>query len=746
MTHRGFSRAEIGAVFLLAAALFASARAFADAAPPLKLSSWRWAPGDGIDRADPRYDDSSWTAVELPSAIPAKEGRGSFWLRAELPAGAAALGGGAYLYMGKIDSAAEIYLGGSLVAVRGHFPPRYASNTNEPSVFLLPPGLASAERPTVLAIRFFSPSSSVSLVPISIMDSEAARFQRDVVAFFNVRLYAVLGALCAFIGAYFLLLWLSRRSEYTNLWYAVSSLAIAYYFADMGSPGSLLIDYGLRRALAKSCLSISMSALIAFFAVYFGVKRPRWLAPALIVVPLILLAAFLWASGDFSRINLVFNVGLLYVQAAIVFIAFATIRGVLRGGRESIPLLAGVVLGLGFGTYDVFHKVSGIEPFAWLQGVGFFCLNLSLFVTLTLRSGRLNRELERYAADVESKKAQLASYVERIGKVADSVTVIAERIDSDAESAAASAEKLSAAAERIGGNAEKQARASSESAASVEHLIEALGSIRKGVNSQAGGIAEVSASIRVIAKEAESVAASVGTTAEFARSLDGTAERGRAAAVALSGAIERIQETSRGISSIVDAVEDFAEQTNLLAMNAAIEAAHSGAAGRGFAVIATEIKKLAAASAERASRIRESVAEIGERIDNGVESNGRVREALSSVADGAKTASSGIGGIGSALAAQRDATERLRSSLIELSNAADAIRGEAERRDADGEKARQRMTELVALSADLRTSIAGIAAENAAIAESIRRLALVSRDGKEAALGLRQLLEAKAGA
>jgi hypothetical protein len=56
------------------------------------------------------------------------------------------------------------------------------------------------------------------------------------------------------------------------------------------------------------------------------------------------------------------------------------------------------------------------------------------------------------------------------------------------------------------------------------------------------------------------------------------------------------------------------------------------------------------------------------------------------------------------------------------------------------------MNELVALSADLRTAVSGMAAENAAIAESIRRLASVSRDGRNAALGLRQLLETKTGA
>ncbi|MFA6504511.1 MAG: methyl-accepting chemotaxis protein [Treponemataceae bacterium] len=726
--------------FAIVLLFFSSFLAFSD-----DFATWRFTEGDQIEWAAPDFNDSGWKTLELPASVSTKEMGGSFWLRAILPVGTSAIPGGAYLLLGKIDAAAEVYLNGSLIGFRGSMPPRYASNANNPSVFLLPSGLLKSDGETMLAVRFANPSSSIHLGRISVANAESARYQTNIIAFFNVQLYAILGVLCAFIGVYFLLLWTFRRNEYTNLWYALSSLAIAYYFSDMGSFGSI-IDYGLRRALAKSCLTVSMSALIAFFVVYFKVKRPRWLAPTLITVPVAALIAFIASAHDFSKISLVFTIGLLYVQIAIVFIAFVTIRGVFRGDRESIPLLFGVALGVGFGTYDVVHKVTGVEPFAWLQGVGFFCLNLSLFVTLTLRSSRLSRELERYSADVAAKTAQLSSYVERIGGVADSVTVIAERIDSDADTAASSAEKLSAAAERIGGNAEKQAKASTESAEAVSHLIEALRSIRKGVDSQAGGIAQVSASIQVIAKEAEAVASNVEKTAEFARSLDGTAERGRAAAGTLSEAIERITETSQGISSIIDAVEDFAERTNLLAMNAAIEAAHSGAFGRGFAVIASEIKKLAAASADRASRIRESVAEIGVRIDKGVESNGRVRDALTSVAEGAKTASSGIGGIGVALASQRDATDRLRQSLSELSKAADAIRGEAERRDGDGVKAQERMTELVALSDDLRTSIAGIVTENAAIAESIRRLALVSKDGKEAALGLHELLVSRRGA
>lgn len=694
------------------------------------LPSWELFRG-----ADPA--SGTWERIDMPSSITTGGRNGTVWLRTRIPSPQDAA---AYFLLGRLDAAAEIFVNGSLIARRGVFPPRYAVATNEPGVYLLPRGLLRGDGNDELTVRLFVPSSMLSIPRLSLIGEQEAAYQRNVIVFFNLRLYVIMAALCGFIGLYFLLLWTSKRDDFANLWYAVCSLSIAYYFADMGSSVSFL-PYALNRALAKTGLTISMSGLIAFFVVHFKVPRPAWLAPVLVGVPLAMLVAYLVGRGDFTTVNLIFTIGLLYVQIAIFFILFVTVRSVVRGNREAIPLLVGVGLGLAFGTYDVVHKATGIEPFAWLQGVGFFCLNLSLFVTQTVKAARFHRDLERYAADVEAKTAQLGSYVDQIGSVADSVTAIAERVDADAEGAAGSVEKLAAAAERIGENAEKQASASKETAEAVVRLVEALRSIRRGVDSQATGIADASAAIKVIATESESVAASIGKTADFARSLDGTAEKGRAAVAGLADAIQRIKDTSRSISLIVDAVEDFAERTNLLAMNAAIEAAHSGAAGRGFAVIAAEIKGLAAASAERAAKIRESVAEIGVRIGNGVESSERVRDALSSVAEGAKTASSGISEISGALASQHDAAERLRSSLYALAEAAETIKGEAEQRDQDAQKVRSKISDLASFASELQESIVGIVEENAAIAESMRRLALISRDGKDAALGLRRMLE-----
>jgi methyl-accepting chemotaxis protein len=704
------------------------------------LVPWKYAEGDDMDYADVDFQDSSWKIVSVPFTVPLKDG--FCWLRTEIQGSPELLAEALYLSVDRLDSAAEIYLNGSLIARRGVLGPTYSTPVNKPGVFFLPPGLLKSDARNVLALRLKSPASEVDIPAIKILDRTGELYEDTFVSFFNFELYSILGILCASIGLYFLSLWLTRRQDTPNLWYAISSFAIGYYFIEMGSTVPLL-PYSINRAVAKACLTISMASLVAFFIDYFQFKRRRLVVGFLVAIPLVSLIAYVLVRKDNVALNSVFNLNLIFVQISILFIIVASVRGVIRRAPGAIPILIGVVIGVALGTHDVIYAMRNLKPFAWLQGLGFFSMNISLFITLTQRSSRLYKELENYSKDVEDKTRQLSTYISRIEQTAASVSAITAEIDADAGAAAASADKLAAEAEHIGMNADKQAQAARDSEEAVARLGQSLGLVRSGVDSQAAGIAESAQSVAIVADSAASVSESVESTAAFARGLDGTAEQGRHASRNLDEAIARIKEAAGEVSSTVGAVEDFAERTNLLSMNAAIEAAHAGAAGRGFAVIAGEIKGLASASAERTVRIRESISDIVKRIENGVGANAEVAQALDSVADGAKVALTSILSVSTSLTAQSQATDKLRTALESLSASASSIRAEAERQDEDGRRIGARMAELVSLSNELRESIAGIAKENAAIAETTKHLASVSRDGKEAVSGLRLILESR---
>ena len=160
--------------------------------------------------------------------------------------------------------------------------------------------------------------------------------------------------------------------------------------------------------------SVSLAALVAFFIDYFKLKRPKLLVGVLIALPVASLAAYLISRNDVVAMNKIFNLNLLFVQASILFVAIVSVRAVARGDRGAIPILVGVVLGVGFGTHDVIYAVMDKKPFAWLQGFGFFSMNISLFITLTQRSSRLHKELREYSKDIEDKTRQLSTYLERI--------------------------------------------------------------------------------------------------------------------------------------------------------------------------------------------------------------------------------------------------------------------------------------------------------------------------------------------
>jgi methyl-accepting chemotaxis protein len=152
-----------------------------------------------------------------------------------------------------------------------------------------------------------------------------------------------------------------------------------------------------------------------------------------------------------------------------------------------------------------------------------------------------------------------------------------------------------------------------EGADQVSAVAHALAS---GASEQAAAVEELNASASDVAGHSEQNAKNVQRAVVYVRETEAGANESNGSMQHLNAAMKEIGVASDKISIITKVIEDIAFQTNILALNAAVESARAGDAGKGFAVIADEIRGLAAKSAEAAKQtaelIRHSVASVAE--------------------------------------------------------------------------------------------------------------------------------------
>lgn len=362
------------------------------------------------------------------------------------------------------------------------------------------------------------------------------------------------------------------------------------------------------------------------------------------------------------------------------FVAARDFRGTGTNCLQCHAVEDGAVIGAVSVTLDMTSEYDAMTRASAILWGGQLLIQLVLFFVigwLINQVTRPTRELQQVMVAMQTdgdltRRVPVRSRDE-VGQMAgafnaliDNFTAIIRQVLGNAERVNSTASRIAATSAGITSSSQAQSEAASSTAAAVEAVTTSINSVAENTE----------AVHRLSDKSLQQTEEGNRSVAEMVHEIHSIED----AVQQIAQAANEFVESTRTIASMTQQVKDIADQTNLLALNAAIEAARAGEQGRGFAVVADEVRKLAEKSAQSATEIDKVTSKLDEkssRVEQAIASGAqslqtthkhveKMAAVLSEAGDAVRESNVGVGEIAVSVAEQGKASSEISQNIEQI--------------------------------------------------------------------------------